>query len=393
MGFVLNGINVVAFETGVAAPICSAMLADFGARVVKIERPGVGDVSREWDTVAKGFSSAFVWLNRNKKSLTLNTKLKEGKEILRNLVKGADVFLHNFAPETAEKLGITYADLKGLNSRLVYCGISGYGKDGPYRNEKSYDLVMQGETGLISLTGSPEFPAKIPLSICDICAGVHSALGIILSLFHRERTGEGQEVEVTMFEAMLSWLGYFPYYFWYRGQKPAREGMRHQILTPYGPYKGKNGKYVNFAVLSNEDWKNFCYNVIERKDLLEDLRFESNEKRIQNRRDLENILEETFEKQERDYWLEKFRSAGLPCGRVNEIDEVLNHPQTIFRKVINEVNSSAGKLKAIQNPIRMSKSPSRLESVPDLGEHTEEILTELGYSKENLTDLRAKSVI
>ncbi|MFQ5761528.1 MAG: CaiB/BaiF CoA transferase family protein [Candidatus Bathyarchaeia archaeon] len=389
----LEGVRVVAFETGASGPLCSRILADHGADVIKIERPVRGDVSREWDSIAKGLSCAFVWLNRNKRSLTLNITQKEGRDILFNLISQADVFLQNFAPETAEKLQLGYESVKHANPDIIYCGISGYGKDGPYKNMKAYDLVMQGETGLISLTGYPDKPAKIALSICDIAGGMYAAQAILLALYQREKTGGGQEIHVSLFESVLSWLGYFPYFWWYRREKPQREGMRHQLLTPYGPYLTRDSKYVNFAVLSNQDWEVFCKQVIRRPDLLEDHRFRNNEDRVKHRRQLESLIEDIIAGESQDEWLSRLNASGLPYGRVNDIEEVLKHPQTAHLKLVQEIETAVGKIKVIDSPLRMSKAPSVVRNVPALGQDTKDILRKLGYTDRQISRFRAEGVV
>ena len=389
----LEGVKVVAVEQSVSGPMCTALLSDFGAEVIKIERPHVGDVAREWDTAARGLSSAFVGLNRNKKSLTLDIKSEKGIEILKQLMKSADVFVHNLTPEAVSRLGLEYESVKELNPRMVYCGITGYGKDGPYSHAKAYDLLVQGEAALITLTGYPDKPAKIAISICDIAAGMYASQAILLALMYREKTGEGQEIDISMFEAVISWYIYFQYYAWYRGETPQRAGMRHHIFCPYGPFLAADGRYVNIAVLSNDEWRRVAGEVFKRDDLLHDLRFETNEKRVQNRRDLESMVEHIISEKDHDYWIQELQKAGIAWGRLNSLTEVFEHPQSVYRKIVTEIDSPVGKLKFLSSPMRLSKTHAKAESIPALGAHTDEILTGMGYSKRSIGELRSKGVV
>jgi itaconate CoA-transferase len=389
----LDGVRVVAFELAAAAPFASHLLADMGAEVVKIERPGTGDVIREWDSAVHGLSSGYVWLNRNKRSVTLDVKAPEGREILRQLAARADVFLENFAPGVPERLGVGPDDLRALNPRLIYCALSGYGLTGPYRDVKAFDLLIQGEAGLIATTGYPDAPAKVSVPISDIAAGMYAALGIVLALYQRERTGEGQVVDVSMFETILSWLGYFPHHYWHRGEEPARVGMRHHYVTPYGPYLARDGKYVNLAVASARDWETFCRQVLQRPDLLADPRFATNEGRRTNRADLERTVEELFAEQDAAYWLERLRAAELPYGEVRGMAEVLAHPQVAARRMIREVESPVGRVPTIGSALQLSASPARYGPIPALGGDTDAVLSELGYDGAAVARLREQGVI
>lgn len=390
----LEGIKILDFSIGVSGPFCTRLLADWGAQVLKIEKPG-GDVSREWDSVVSGMSSGYVWVNRNKESITLNLKNPRAREIIYKLVEDADVVIENFTPGTVYDLGIDYETLRKINPRLIYCHISGYGQDGPYKDEKAYDLLMQGESGIILMTGSPDAPAKVPLSICDLTSGMYAALGITMALYNRAAapSGEGQELEVTMFDSMLSLLGYFPHFYWHRGELPVRVGMKHHLLTPYGPYLAKDGKYISFACLSQEHWRRFCNQVIERPDLPGKPEFENNEKRIANREELERVVGEELLKRNRDEWLERLRAVGIPCGRVNDMEEVLNHPQLVHRGLVRTIDTLHGRVNEIDNPIRFSGHTSKMHYVPELGEHTAKILAELGFSDEQIKELRTQSVV
>ena len=389
----LSGVRVVAFELAAAGPFCSELLADMGADVIKIERPGTGDTIREWDTAVKGLSSGYVWLNRNKRSLTVDAKQESGKQIIHRSVEKADVFLENFAPGVTDRLGLGYEELRSINSRLVYCSISGYGQDGPYRDRKAFDLLIQGEAGLIATTGHRDAPAKVGPPIADLAAGTHAALGIVMALYQRERTGRGQYLDVSMFDSLLSWLGYFPHHYWHRGELPARVGMRHHYMTPYGPFMARDGKYVSVAVASPRDWEVFCREVLKRADLWEDAKYKTAELRRDNRVELEATVEAAFLRQGSAEWMELLESAGLPYGEVRGIDEVLAHPQVAARDMVRHIASPAGEVPVIANPIKLSDSPARYGRVPSLSQDTDTILRELGYGPEEIVQLRADEVV
>ncbi|HEY6197766.1 MAG TPA: CaiB/BaiF CoA-transferase family protein [Candidatus Binatia bacterium] len=389
----LDGVRVVAFEQVLSGPFCTSILGDMGAEVVKVERPGVGDLIRHWDKAVRGLSSGYVWLNRNKQSLTVDVKDDRGREILYKLLRETDVFFENYAPGVAERSGLGYEKLKSLNPRLIYCSLSGYGQDGPYRDVKAYDLLIQGEAGIIATTGYPDKPAKAGIAIADIAAGMYAALGIVLALFQREKTGEGQMIDISMFEAIVSWLGYFPHHYWHQGEEPGRVGMRHHYVTPYGPYLARNDKYVNLAVATPKDWEVFCKIVLQRPDLLQDARFDNVEKRRKNRNVLEEEIEKIFLERDHTEWLERLKKAQLPYGEVRGIAEVLAHPQAAARRLIREVESPVGKVPVVGNPVRLSASPARYDAIPELGEHTEAILKKLGYDAAAIERLRADKII
>jgi crotonobetainyl-CoA:carnitine CoA-transferase CaiB-like acyl-CoA transferase len=389
----LQGIRVIAFEQVLAGPFCTEILADMGAEVIKIERPGVGDLVRHWDTAVRGLSSGYVWLNRNKRSLTLDVKKDEARNILYRLVEKADVFFENYAPGVADRVGVGYEKLRQMNRRLIYGSISGYGQDGPYRDVKAYDLLIQGEGGIIATTGYPDRPARASISIVDIAAGMYAALGIVLALFERERSGLGQYVDISMLESIVSWLGYFPHHYWHRGEEPKRIGMRHQYVTPYGPYLARDGEYVNVAVATARDWEIFCCKVLDRPDLLQDQRFASVEGRRSNRTVLEEIIETAFLERDHTDWLERLKKAELPYGEVRGIARVLAHPQILARKFIREVDAPVGKVPVIGNPLRLSRSAIRYDRIPALGEDTEPILKELGYDETAIKSLKRDKII
>lgn len=389
----LSGVRVISFEQVLSGPFCTSILGDMGAEVIKLERPGTGDLIRHWDKAVRGLSSGYVWLNRNKRSVTVDVKQDKGQEIVHKLVRTADVFFENNAPGVAERAGLGYEKLNSLNPRLIYCSLSGYGQDGPYRDVKAYDLLMQGEGGIIATTGYPDKPAKASIAIVDIASGMYAALGIALALYHREKSGQGQYIDISMFDSIVSWLGYFPHHYWHRGEEPERIGMRHHYVTPYGPYLARNGKYVNLAVATARDWEVFCREVIERPDLLADPRFATVEARRQNRAVLEEMIEKIFLERDHTEWLDRLKKAQLPHGEVRGIAEVLAHPQAAARRLVREIDSPVGRVPVIASPLRLSASPARYDRIPDLGEDTETILKELGYDGNAIQSLRHEKVI
>jgi len=389
----LTGVRVLALEVAVAGPYCTSILADMGADVIKIERPGSGDLIRAWDSMVHGLSSGYVWVNRNKRSVTVNLRHPEGQALVRRLAGQADVFLENFAPGVADRLGLSSQNLQRLNPRLVYCSLSGYGQDGPYRDMKAYDLLIQGEAGLMAITGYPELPAKVGVPVADLAAGLYAAVGIVLALYQRERTGQGQRIDISMFESLLAWLGYFAYQVWYQGREPDRVGMHHHYIVPYGPFMASDGHYVNFAVASADDWRRFCLQVVERPDLLDDPRYCSIEARLQHRQEFEAVAREMFATRGHREWLERLQAAGLPCGELRSISEVLQHPQATAREVFRELASPVGSIKTLASPLRLSASPARYDRVPDLGEDTDAVLRELGYAPEDVDRLRREGIV
>ena len=393
MSYALEGVRVLTVENGASGPLCSRLLGDLGADVVKVERPGMGDVNRHWDTVVYGESAAHAWLDRNKRSLELDLKSDEGRELFLDLAERADVVTQNGAPGVVERLGVDYESVREVNPGIVYLNISGYGRSGPYSDRKAYDMIMQGETGLMAMNGVPEAMAKVPLSICDINAAMYGALGVMTALFHRERTGEGQELDVSMFGGVLSWLGYFPFKYWYNDELPERVGTSHHLLTPYGPYEAADGQQVIFAVLSAAHWATFCRDVIEEPELEDDPRFADNESRIENREALEGRIAEVFAERPREEWAERLDRVGIPWGDVNRLDEVLSHPQTEHLGAIEEIPYRDGSLKFVDHPVDFGKVDTRKEPMPDLGEHTESVLREVGLDDAEIRRLHEAGVV
>ena len=392
-GRALDGVKILAFEQVLSGPFATCLLADMGAEVIKVERPGAGDVIRSWDSVVKGLSSGYVWLNRNKRSLTVDVKKDKGREILRELAKRSDIFFENYAPGVAGRLGLGYETLSELNPRLIYCSLSGYGQDGPYRDVKAYDLLIQGEGGIIATTGYPDKPARAGIAIADIASGMYATIGILLALYQRQKTGDGQLIDVSMLDSIVSWLGYFPHHYWHAGEEPARVGMRHHYVTPYGPYLAGDGEYVNLAVASAADWEVFCRKVIEKPEFLEDPRFGTVEGRRKNRGLLEETIENIFREKDHKHWLAQLKSAELPHGIVRGIAQVLAHPQVVARRLIREAESPVGTVPVIANALKMSRSEARYDRIPALGENNEEILRELGHDPESIDALKREKVI
>ena len=374
----LQGTRVLACENGLAGPLCSRLLADLGADVVKIERPDGGDVTRAWDTVANGLSSGFVWMNRGKRSVALDIKDPSARPALERLIAASDVFLQNFTPGWADRVGLDEPSVRALRPDIVYTEISGYGPDGPYADRNAYDLVMQGETGLISLTGTPEEPARLGISVCDVGAGSYAAVATLAALVQRARMGEGAHVSVSLFDTMVDWLGYFPYLWWHRGETPRRTGMRHPHFCPYGPFPAGDGALFSLAVLSAAHWRALCLEVLARPDLHGDERFSSNEGRVEHRDELEPELEREFGARSASEWLERLRAVRIPCGAVNDLGAVMEHPQLAHNGLVTDVGSSAGMIPTIGNPFLVGRERAGLGAVPALGEHTGEVLRELG---------------
>lgn len=389
----LEGVRVLALEASVSGPHCTRILADMGAEVVKVEKPGTGDLIRAWDSVVRGLSSGYVWLNGNKRSFAVDVKKPAGREAVQRLAERVDVLLENFAPGVADRLGLGAAELCARNPRLIYCSVSGYGQDGPYRDVKAYDLLIQGEAGIIATTGYPDKPAKVGVPITDLASSLYAAVGILLALYQRERTGRGQVIDISMFESAVAWLGYFPHHYWHRGEEPARVGMRHHYIVPYGPYLAGDGVYVSLAVATPQDWEIFCRKVVQHPELLEDPRFRTAPDRRQNRAVLEEMVEKIFLEQPHEEWLRRLRESELPHGRLNGIAEVLAHPQVVARKMIREMESPVGTVPVIGSPLRLSDSPARFDPIPALGQDTEPILQELGYTTAEIETFRRDRVI
>jgi crotonobetainyl-CoA:carnitine CoA-transferase CaiB-like acyl-CoA transferase len=374
----LAGIRVVAWEHAVAAPLATRHLADLGADVVKIERPGAGDFARDYDSAVRGLSAYFVWLNRGKRSVVLDLKERGDRHAFDLLLDRADVFVHNQGPGAAERLGCDYPALERRNPRLIACTISGYGPDGPHRERKAYDLLLQGEAGVIALTGTPEAPAKVGISIADIASGVYAFNSILAALYQRTTTGEGADIQISMLEALVEWVMPAAYVAEYTGRAPGRAGIRHNFIVPYGAYKVGDGSSVNLAVQNDGQWRRLCAIVLRRPELANDPRFITNELRLAHREELEPLIESLLGDDTRESAEARLVEADVPFGTVNDLDHVLRHPQLEARGRWFDIPSPVGQLRAFHHPMNIVGLERPAGAVPALGEHTREVLAELG---------------
>jgi itaconate CoA-transferase len=389
----LEGITIISLEQAVAAPFATRQLADLGARVIKIERPGVGDFARGYDETVKGLSSHFVWLNRSKESLTLDVKQPEAKDILHRLLERADVFVQNLAPGAAERLGFGAAKLREHHPRLIVCDVTGYGSSGPYRDKKAYDLLLQCETGLVSITGTPDTPSKVGVSIADIACGMYAYTGILTALYVRERTGEGAAFEISLFEALGEWMGFPAYFTGYGGKQPLRTGASHAAIAPYGSFATGDDEAVFLGIQNEREWARFCATILKRPEVATDPRFDSNSKRVANGEDLRTIIEDVFQGSTADEIVEQLDAAQIANARMNTVQEFVDHPQLTARERWREVSSPVGPLRALIPPVTMQGVESFMGSIPDVGEHTDAILAELGYDEGATAALRQKDTI
>jgi len=389
----LEGITVVSLEQAVAAPFATRHLADLGARVIKIERPKVGDFARDYDSTVKGMASHFVWLNRSKESLTLDVKHSMAKEILSRLIGRADVFIQNLAPGAADRLGLSSEALLKQHPRLIVCDISGYGDSGPYASKKAYDLLVQSEAGVLSVTGTPETPSKVGISIADIATGVYAYSGILTALYRREKTGKGGRVEVTMLEALGEWMGYPLYYAHFSGVAPPRTGPDHATIVPYGRYQTGDGKSVMLGLQNEREWAIFCEQVLGEPGLATDARYDSNFKRNERRDEITALINKKFSTLKAEQVVAKLDAAGTANARINTPEEVWQHPQFKARKRWSEVGSPVGPIPALLPPATISGVDVRMDPIPAVGEHTELILSELGYSGAEISQMSAAGAI
>jgi itaconate CoA-transferase len=381
----LEGITVVSVEQAVAAPFATRQLADLGARVIKVERPGVGDFARGYDETVKGMASHFVWLNRSKESLALDLKRDGAKEALRKLIAGADVFVQNLAPGAAERLGFGAEELRGEHQRLVYCSVSGYGEGGPYTKKKAYDLLVQCEAGLVSITGTPETPSKVGISAADIAAGMYAYSGILSALLRRERTGEGATLKVSMLEALGEWMGFPAYFAGYGGEEPRRSGASHAAIAPYGPFGCGDGEVVFLGIQNEREWRRFCDEVLGREGMAEDERFDKNSKRVQYRNELHAEIERVFSGLSSEEIIARLEGAGVANARMRTVRQFLEHPQLEARNRWREFGSPVGPLRGLLPPATLAGVEPVMTPIPEVGEHNEKILSELGYGEDETT--------
>jgi itaconate CoA-transferase len=388
----LDGITVVSLEQAVAAPFCSRQLADLGARVIKIERPRVGDFARDYDHSVKGLSAYFAWLNRSKESLTLDVKHPKAKEILARLIEEADVFIQNLAPGAAGRLGLGAEKLLAKHPRLIVCDISGYGDAGPYASKKAYDLLVQSEAGVVAVTGTPEAPSKVGVSLTDIGTGLHAYAAILGALYQRERTGKGTRIEVTMFEAMVEWMMHPLYYTHFGGRAPQRSGPDHATIVPYGKFRTGDGS-VMFGIQNEREWAAFCDKVMGEPALGKDARYDNNTKRTAARSEVVAMIEKSFATLTSEQAIEKLDAAGIANARMNTPEEVWNHPQLKARDRWREVGSPVGAIPAALPPATFSDAEARMDPIPAVGEHTDRILSAIGYDANEIAALRAAAAI
>jgi itaconate CoA-transferase len=389
----LEGIMVVSLEQAVAAPFATRQLADLGARVIKIERPGVGDFARGYDATVNGMSSHFVWLNRSKQSLTLNLKENGAKDVLNRLLARADVFVHNLAPGATERLGFGAERLREEHPRLIDCGISGYGSTGPYRDKKAYDLLVQCETGLVSTTGTPETPSKVGISAADIAAGMYAYTGILTALYMRERTGEGAALEVSLLEALGEWMGFPAYFTGYGGSQPPRTGASHAAIAPYGPFEAGDGRVVFLGLQNEREWVKFCEAVLERPELATDPRFDTNSRRVENGEELDEAIDRAFKDLSSEEVISRLDGARIANAGMRTVQEFLDHPQLEARDRWREVDSPVGPIRALVPPVTMQGVESVMEPIPEVGEHTDAILEELDLDPDAVGSLREAGAV
>ena len=389
----LDGITVVALEHAVAAPFATRQLADLGARVIKIERPKVGDFARDYDATVKGMSSHFVWLNRSKESLTLDLKHSGATQILEQLLERADVLIQNLAPGAARRLGLGAESLLPKYPRLIVCDVSGYGDNGPYASKKAYDLLVQAEAGVMSVTGTPDTPSKVGISIADIATGMYAYSGILSALYQREKSGKGTRIEVTMLEALAEWMGYPLYYTHFGGTAPARTGPNHATIVPYGRYETGDGKSIMLGLQNEREWAVFCEKVLLQPKLAQDPRYGSSSRRAAKRSEINALITEVFATLTTKQVIERLDASGIANARINTPDEVWEHPQLKARDRWREMDSPVGLLATLLPVVTMPDFEARIDAVPALGEHTERILSELGYTSGDIVALRKAGVV
>ena len=389
----LDGILVVSLEHAIAAPFCTRQLADLGARVIKIERPGAGDFARAYDERVHGMSSHFVWVNRSKESLTLDVKQPAAARVLRALLARADVLVQNLAPGAAARLGLDALTLRPRHPRLIVCDISGYGADGPYRDKKAYDLLIQSEAGFLSVTGSEAEPAKAGCSIADIAAGMYAYSGILAALLQRQKTGEGTRIDVSMLEALAEWMSYPLYYAFEGASAPARSGAAHATIYPYGPFQAGDGKVVMLGLQNEREWVAFCVQVLRRPELAKDPRFDANARRHANREALAAIIVEAFRPLTAPEVVARLDAAQIANARVNTMEELWAHAQLAARRRWASVGSPVGPIPALVPPGACDAFDYRMDPIPALGEHTDAILSELGYGPADIEALRAAGAV
>ena len=389
----LDGITVVSLEHAIAAPFCTRQLADLGARVIKVERPGGGDFARGYDTQVDGLCSHCVWVNRSKESLTLDLKQPSAIAALKTLLKTADVLVQNLAPGAAARMGLTAEILQKDNPKLTLCDISGYGNDGPYRHNKAYDLLIQSEAGFLSVTGTPETPSKAGNSIADIAAGMYAYTNILAALLQRGKTGKGSVIDISMLESLTEWMS-FPLYYAYKGaEPPPRNGASHATIYPYGPFKAGDGKTVMLGLQNEREWVQFCETVLENPTLAQDERFDRNFKRNEKRTELLEIIDACFSRLTSEQLIARLEKAQIANAHLNDMEGLWKHEQLKARKRWTEVDTPNGAIAALLPPGLNSSYDYRMDPIPAVGQHTDAILKELGMAESDIASMRASGAI
>ncbi len=395
MAKALEGIKVLDLSRALAGPYCTMMLADMGAEVIKLEMPGRGDDSRSWGPpFVEGESAYFMSINRNKKSITLNMKSDKSTEIIHKLIKQSDVLVENFRPGAMERLGLGYERVKEMNPRIIYCSISGFGQDGPYRMLPGFDQVLQGMGGLMSITGELGGPPiKVGVAIADISGGMFASNGILVALYNREKTGKGQMVDVSLLDSQVAWLTYRAGAYFASGEIPQPMGSGHPVIVPYQAFKAKD-VFINIAVGNDQLWERFC-KAVGLENVMNDPKFATNAKRVENREEIVKIISDLIVTRDGEEWLKILTDAGIPCGPIYTVDKIFADPQVLHREMVKELDHpKAGKVKVTGIPIKLSDTPGEVETAPPvLGQHTQEVLTELGYSDQDLEKLKQENVI
>ncbi|QGD54977.1 CoA transferase [Bordetella holmesii] len=389
----MDGITVVSLEHAIAAPFCTRQLADMGARVIKVERPGVGDFARRYDERVRGQASHFIWTNRSKESLTLDLKKAEAGQMMERLLAGADVLVQNLAPGAAARLGLSFDALRERFPRLIVCDISGYGEGGPYQDKKAYDLLIQSESGFVSVTGTADEPVKAGCSISDIAAGMYAYSGILNALLLRGRTGQGSRVDVSMLESMVEWMGYPMYYAFEDAPPPPRAGASHATIYPYGPFPVGDGKTIVLGLQNEREWKVFCDQVLLQPELAGDSRFASNSLRTANREVLRALIVQAFAALTIEEVSERLEAAQIANARVNDMKGVWDHPQLKARDNWREIDSPAGRIPSLLPPAHNSAFTPRMDAVPAIGENTDAVLASLGYAPDEVARLHSTEVV
>ena len=395
MASALEGIKVLDLSRALAGPYCTMMLADMGAEVIKLEMPGRGDDSRSWGPpFVEGESAYFMSINRNKKSITLNMKSEKSTGIIHRLIKQSDVLVENFRPGAMERLGLEYKQVKKMNSGIIYCSISGFGQDGPYRMLPGFDQVLQGMGGLMSITGEPGGPPiKVGVAIADIAGGMFASYGIVAALYNREKTGKGQAVDISLLDSQVAWLTYRAGAYFASGEVPQPVGSGHPVIVPYQAFKTKD-VYINIAVGNDQLWERFC-KAVGLEKVMNDPKFATNAKRVESREEIVKIIGDLIAAKNGEEWLKILTDAGVPCGPIYTVDKIFSDPQVLHRQMLQELDHpKVGKIKVAGTPVKLSDTPGEVKSAPPvLGQHTQEILTQLGYSDKDVAKLKEEKVI